>query len=178
MIAFLDVYYGDAGARSACVLAANWQSQTAESTHFVDIESVEPYESGQFYRRELPCLLSVLASLPTLPDVIVIDGYVWLPDGRGKGLGAHLYEALESKVPVVGVAKTEFVGAQSSPMVVPIRRGDSSKPLFVTALGVAVEAAASLVQQMAGPHRIPNLIKIADQLSRSEGAGRVGNANA
>ena len=39
--------------------------------------------------------------LPALPAVIVVDGYVWLPDGR-PGLGAHLYESLARCAAVVG----------------------------------------------------------------------------
>jgi deoxyribonuclease V len=35
---------------------------------------VAPYRSGQFYHRELPCILAILKSLSELPQVIIIDG--------------------------------------------------------------------------------------------------------
>ena len=166
-IAILDVYYLQAGARSACVLAESWQAEQPLSTHAVDIPAVEDYEPGQFYRRELPCLLAVLGILPVPPDVIVVDGYVWLPEGAKKGLGAHLHVALDARVPVIGVAKTAFAGDESSPRVAQILRGDSAKPLFVTAAGVEIAKAAEWIRGMAGPYRIPALLTLADQLSRN-----------
>ena len=73
--------------------------------------------TGEFYRRELPCLLAVLQNIPK-PDVIVIDGYVWLGSGHS-GLGAHLYDALNQTGAVVGVAKSRFHSADAvaSPVV-------------------------------------------------------------
>ncbi len=66
-IAFLDVLYKDAEARAACALTESWEAESPVSTYVQDIETVEPYEPGNFYRRELPCLLSVLRLLPALP---------------------------------------------------------------------------------------------------------------
>lgn len=42
---------------------------------------IAPYQPGEFYRRELPCLLAVLACGP-VAEVIVVDGYVWLGPER------------------------------------------------------------------------------------------------
>lgn len=81
-VAFLDVHYQAAGARAACVVADTWEADAPTSVLVSDIEAVEAYEPGSFYRRKLPCLLSVLRLLPSLPDVIVVDGYVWLPPAR------------------------------------------------------------------------------------------------
>ena len=87
MIACVDVDYRDVGAVAACVCFQSWSDATSTSETVVQIRDVAPYQSGQFYRRELPCLLAVLKSLSELPQVIVIDGYVWLGD-RQPGLGA------------------------------------------------------------------------------------------
>lgn len=165
-IAFLDVGYKGTEARAACVLAESWESDAPDSIYVQDINSVAPYEPGQFFRRELPCLLSVLRLLPALPEIIVVDGYVWLSVGRA-GLGAHLYEALGRRVPVVGVAKTAFVGARSCDIVAKVLRGRSRKPLFVSAAGITLDAATQGVRRLAGKHRIPEMIRIADRLSRS-----------
>jgi deoxyribonuclease V len=73
-----------------------------------------------------------------------------------------LHEALGGAVPVVGVAKTRFASAAAVDVV----RGDSQKPLFVTAAGVDVEWAAEQVKRMHGPYRIPTLLKRVDQLCR------------
>jgi deoxyribonuclease V len=132
------------------------------------IENVEPYKSGSFYRRELPCLMSVLRLLPEPPDVVVVDGYVWLPPMERPGLGAHLYEALGRGTPVVGIAKSSLAGAETCAFVVPVLRGTSKRALYVTAAGIEVEAAAQHVRAMAGKGRIPELARIADHLSRGE----------
>jgi deoxyribonuclease V len=166
-IAILDVDYRGTGARAACVVAADWTSEAPSATFVCDIESVHDYEPGAFYRRELPCLLQVLGLLPAMPDVVVIDGYVWLSDEPRPGLGAHLYQALGSSVPVAGVAKTAFHGADACPLVMQVHRGSSQKPLFVTSVGVEPDLAGSWVKGMAGPHRIPTLLTATDQLSRS-----------
>lgn len=166
-IAFLDVQYLAAGARAACVVAQAWSSPAPLSTHLADIDAVQDYEPGAFYRRELPCLLRVLSLLSSPADVLVVDGYVWLPDESTPGLGAHLYEATGRRTPVVGVAKTAYRDAMSAPTVAKVLRGDSARPLFVTAVGLDLEAAVACVRTMAGDHRVPLLIAAVDRLARS-----------
>jgi deoxyribonuclease V len=162
MIACVDVDYRDAGAVAACVCFEHWDDGTPVLESAIEIADVEPYESGQFYRRELPCILAVLQSLPTLPQIVIIDGYVWLGEQR-RGLGAHLYEALDERASIIGVAKTRFVGAEPLALVT---RGGSRTPLYVTAAGMDVAEAASHIRAMHGSHRIPTMLKRADQLSR------------
>ena len=121
------------------------------------------YEPGSLYKRELPLILALLNSLSSRPSILVIDGYVQL-DGEGrKGLGAHLYDALRCEVPVIGVAKNTFMG---SPHAVAVHRGESGRPLYVTAAGVAQAQAAEQVRSMAGAHRHPTLLKLVDRLCR------------
>jgi deoxyribonuclease V len=162
MIACVDVDYREAGAIAACVCFQSWSDDTPASESVIPISDVEPYQSGQFYRRELPGVLAVLKSLPDLPQVIVLDGYVWLGD-RQPGLGAHLYEALGRRVAVIGVAKTRFARAEPTAEVL---RGRSRSPLYVTAAGIGVAEAAGHIRAMHGPYRIPTLLKRVDQLSR------------
>ncbi|MGZ4991139.1 MAG: endonuclease V [Methylobacter sp.] len=166
-IVFVDVDYKATGARAACVVTDSWEDQTPHSTYVRDIDAVAPYEPGDFYRRELPCILSVLRLLPALPETVVVDGYVWLSSVDRPGLGARLYEALGRGAPVVGIAKTVFKGAESSTDVVRVLRGTSRKPLFVTAVGIEPEVAAQCVRRMAGKHRIPEMVRLTDCLSRS-----------
>lgn len=163
MIACVDVDYRASGAVAACVLFREWSDGTAARETVVPIATVEEYEPGKFYRRELPCLLSVLEAAGGAPDVVVVDGYVWLADEREPGLGAHLHEALGGRSAVVGVAKTRFMRATLAHEVL---RGTSRHPLFVTAAGMDADEAARHVGQMHGPHRIPTLLKRVDQLCR------------
>ncbi|MGR8941706.1 MAG: endonuclease V [Gammaproteobacteria bacterium] len=166
-IAFIDVDYSGTGARAACVLIESWEAESPTSTYVQDIEAVEPYEPGSFYRRELPCILSVLRMLPSLPQTVVVDGYVWLSSGERPGLGARLYEALGRNTAVVGIAKSAFQDVGSCACVVRVLRGASRNPLFVTAAGLEPDVAAECVRRMAGKHRIPEIVRITDRLSRS-----------
>ena len=75
-------------------------------------------------------------------------------ESRNPGLGAHLHEALGGGVPVIGVAKTSFMGSAFAEVV---RRNGSASPLFVTAAGVEPAVAAGWISQMSGPHRLPTL---------------------
>jgi deoxyribonuclease V len=162
MIACVDVDYRDVGAVAACVCIGKWGDGTSVLESVIEISYVEPYEPGQFYRRELPCILAVLKSFPHSPQVVIIDGYVWLGEHR-PGLGAHLHEALDKQVPVIGVAKTHFVGAEPVALVT---RGRSRTPLYITAAGIDVADAASKIKAMHGPYRIPTMLKRVDKLSR------------
>jgi deoxyribonuclease V len=163
MLACLDVDYREDRAVAACVLFRDWTDSSSAAEVVRTIERMEPYVPGQFFKRELPCLLAVLQSVPEPLDTVVIDGYVWLTAERKPGLGGHLYEALGKTTPVIGVAKTNFAGAPARAVL----RGNSTRPLFVTAAGLDLDEAARKVQQLHGPFRLPMLLKRVDQLCRA-----------
>ncbi len=159
MIAVFDVDYRDKQAQCACLLIDNWQA-TAYKAYKVVIDNIADYESGSFYKRELPCLLQTIAQISEPIDCIVVDSYVTL--GDKKGLGAYLYEELPSKIPIIGVAKTKFLSAND----VELLRGESVKPLYITSLGIEQQEAKSLIEQMAGEYRLPFILKEADRICR------------
>ena len=72
----------------------------------------------------------------------------------------------EYGVPVIGVAKTAFRPATHA---VPVLRGGSARPLYVTAAGLPLASAADLVRRMAGRYRLPDALRRADALSRQGG---------
>lgn len=164
MILATDTFYNEILARTAGVLFRNWTDTEPASTHVLrHEEKPAAYEPGSFYLRELPFILAFLKSLVAKPSVLVIDGYVHL-DGRGrKGLGAHLFDALGKKTPVIGVAKRPFAGSGHTEAVY---RGGSKRPLFVTTAGLPLKQAAAAIDSMSGGHRQPTLLKLADRLSR------------
>lgn len=164
VIAIVDVDYRDDHAVAACVLAHDWTDSQPYAELVETIADVKPYVPGQFYRRELPCLLAVLWKIPD-PDVVVIDGYVWLGPNQ-PGLGAHLHDAMNQIPAVIGVAKTRFRSADA--VATPIRRGKSKTPLWITSAGVDPQTAADAIRSMHGAHRIPTLIKRADRLCRGK----------
>ncbi len=164
MILCLDVQYAPDAADVAAVGFVDW-TQAHSTLEFVEHsgEPPAPYEPGQFYKRELPLLLQAIhrAEQRQPVAIVLIDGHVWLrPDQPG--MGAHLHHALQARVVVIGVAKTAYRDGIAQP----VRRGGSDKPLYVTAAGIHPDQAAACIQRMHGEHRIPTLIKRADQLAR------------
>ncbi|MBP2617634.1 endonuclease V [Chryseobacterium jejuense] len=165
MIYAFDTYYYEDYANTVCIAFEDWTSDR-EVEIFTEQTSISSgYESGAFYKRELPCILSLLNKIVVKEeDIIIVDGYVTLDNDGKIGLGGHLYEALHEKYPVIGIAKNEFTTPDSQRRNV--LRGDSKTPLFVTAKGIDVDYVKANVEQMHGPYRIPTLLKKLDQLSR------------
>lgn len=163
MIACIDVGYSESDARAACVVIKAWRDSRPTAEHVAIIRDVKEYEPGEFFRRELPCINAVLDKLEQSLTCIVVDGYVWLDEDDRPGLGAHLYESLDRKVPIIGVAKNRFKETEHA---TEIRRGTSARPLFVTAVGLPIAQAVVNIGNMHGPHRLPTILKRVDQLSR------------
>lgn len=165
MLIALDVHYRTAPSTAvvACVGFGAWEDAEPALERRLETQVAGEYQPGRFYQRELPALLAMLETLPDRPEVIVLDGFVWLGDHAHPGLGGHLYRALGDSLAVVGVAKNPYAGAG------PLReilRGNSEKPLFVSSAGFDLEEAAQRVRSMHGPHRIPTLLRRVDQVSR------------
>lgn len=161
LIAALDVDYRDNIAVAAGVWFRGWSADSSVDEVVDVIRDVAEYEPGQFFRHELPCLYQVLLRAP-MPQVVIVDGYVWLGEGR-PGLGAHLHKCLDRGSVVIGVAKTKFASASA----IPVCRGASRSPLYVTAVGMDVEEAARCVAGMHGEFRLPTMLKRVDQLART-----------
>lgn len=166
-LAAVDVGYpAQGGAIAALVMSNDPRFETITAEHVVEIATVQPYQPGAFYVRELPALRAVLAVSGPV-DLLIVDGYVNLdPSGR-PGLGSHAHAVFG--VPVVGVAKSVFRPATHA---VPILRGSSTRPLYITAAGLDVTTAADLVRNLAGPFRLPDALRRVDQLARAHGAPR------
>ncbi len=162
LIACLDVDYRPSHAAAAAVAFVGYEAPSSVEEVTVRVDEVAPYEPGAFYKRELPCLLAALAALRRAPEVVIVDGYVWLGEGA-PGLGKHLFDALARATPVIGVAKTSFRGSPHAEIVL---RGASQTPLYVTAEGVPARDAALHVRSMSGPNRIPTLLRRVDTLCR------------
>ena len=155
-------YLDDGGARAAMAAYHDRRFSQVAATRTAIVPTVDPYRPGEFYRRELPPLRAVIPPARELA-LVVVDGYVDLdPDGR-PGLGAHVQA--EFGVPVIGVAKTAF---RTATHAAPVLRGQSARPLYVTAAGMAIADAAVLVAEMAGRFRLPDALTTVDRLARSD----------
>ncbi len=106
----LDVGYRGQGALGAAIVFDEPSTADVVEQRTVQIDVVGDYISGQFYRKELDCLLKVLDQLSAVPQIIIIDGYVTLAE-QAPGLGLHLWAALDQQCQIIGVAKSAFRGA-------------------------------------------------------------------
>ena len=165
MIACLDVHYFRDKANAAAIVFYYWDSCESISQYTATIPLSADYEPGRFYLRELQPLLAVIQKIPQPIDVYVIDGYCHLSSVLAPGLGAYLKASLDSEASIVGVAKNRY---RNTNHAVELQRGRSTRPLFVTAIGIANELAAQRVSSMAGEFRIPTLLKTVDHLSRTQ----------
>ncbi|NLJ56023.1 MAG: endonuclease V [Firmicutes bacterium] len=163
-IACFDVYYFKDYAQACSIVFQIAPSEKIISKYCTVVKTFDAYMPGEFYKRELPCLLQVYARVKEKINIIIIDGYVLLGDGR-KGLGAYFYEALDKKIPVIGVAKTYFHSCVSC---IKVYRGKSTKPLYVSSMGIDLCFSAKLIGNLQGKHRIPEVLKAVDRLSREK----------
>jgi deoxyribonuclease V len=156
-----DVHYRSlGGARAAAVVAAEATFARVLGERTAVVPEVKTYRPGEFYQRELPPLRAVLKGLAGL-GLLVIDGYADLDPAGRPGLGAHAHR--EFAVPVIGVAKSAF---RTATHAIPVLRGTSARPLFVTAAGMPQADAAELVRLMTGRFRVPDALRRADELAR------------
>lgn len=163
MILAIDVDYRGTQACVAAIEFQDWADEIESGSYLSYIENIAEYVPGEFYRRELPCILKVIEEHNLSPEIIVIDGYVWLDGESAPGLGARLYEALDHKVPIIGVAKKCF---KDISMEHELFRGVSKKPLYVTSVGIDFKVAKQNIENMNGNSRLPVLLKKVDRLCR------------
>lgn len=166
MLLAVDVYYIEDKAKAVGVLF-NWDDKQPAKIITEHFTGVEEYIPGEFYRRELPCILKLLqqVDLATL-EAIIVDGYVYVSNDGDFGLGGKLYGALDKVVPIIGVAKTSFMANKET--VIEVRRGESDNPLYVSAIGTDLDEAAANIKAMKGLYRMPSILKLMDSETKKE----------
>lgn len=164
MILAIDVYYLERTAKAVGVLF-DWDDSEPRQFIEVEVDGVEDYLPGQFYKRELPCLLKVIDRVDAASlEAIVVDGHVYVNETT-YGLGGKLYEALGRSIPVIGVGKNAFHANSST--VRQVFRGGSSKPLYVSAIGTDADSAADRITNMYGKYRFPDILKQLDTRTKT-----------
>lgn len=165
MILAFDTYYFENKAKTIGIQFDKWSDPVISSVYEETLNNIEEYISGEFYKRELPCIYSLLKQIDLSHcEAIIIDGFVILDDNGKFGLGAFLYEKLNNKTPIIGVAKNDF--SKIIDCKRKVYRGESKKPLFITSKGIDIDYAAGLIKNMSGKYRIPDLLKKVDSLGR------------
>ncbi len=165
MIIAVDVYYEENRAKSVGVIFQRWEDSKPLEVITSYTEIPHEYETGFFYKRELPCIQELL-KLTDINQVhtLVVDGYVYLDNEQKPGLGHYVYTNYLGEIPVIGVAKNAFHNNEA--LVRKIYRGSSSKPLYITAVGMELEIAAEHIQSMYGEYRFPHLLKLLDKQTK------------
>ena len=167
MILAIDVHYREEFAKAVSIEFENWNDKSPTKINESFIRNVEEYISGEFYKRELPCIIKILEKTNTKKlDIIIIDGFVVLDDTGKAGLGKYLYETLNREIPIIGVAKRGFVNNEKN--VLKIKRGKSEKPLYITSIGFDLNEAATKIKNMTGEFRIPDLLRILDRKTKEK----------
>jgi len=166
MVLAIDVHYKDTYAKVVGVLF-QWEDSVPVEVITTTINTVDDYIPGEFYKRELPCILKLLEQV-TLKELeaIIVDGHVYVDNENSYGLGGYLYEALDEKVPVIGVAKNRF--AKANKTYAEVYRGTSRKPLCVSTINYKQEKAIKLIENMNGVYRMPTLLQLMDSITKEK----------
>ena len=82
VIACFDVDYKGDKAHIGGVLIRKWTDEKPFREYGKVINDIADYVPGQFYKRELPCIIQLLDEIIEPIDLIVVDGYVWLTDEK------------------------------------------------------------------------------------------------
>lgn len=160
----IDVYYYENKAQVAGVLFDNWESEEPIKVITTTFDNVAGYKAGRFYERELPCIMELLKLIDINSiDTIIVDGYVYLENMNSPGLGLHLYNILERKCHIIGVAKTYY----HNNIGVKVLRGKSKAPLYITSIGIEPKEAGKHIENMFGNYRMPKLLKLLDQKTKN-----------
>ncbi|MTI31279.1 endonuclease V [Xanthovirga aplysinae] len=167
MIVAFDVQYYDDYAKAIGLGFDNWRDSKPKLILAQKIYGVKEYVSGEFYKRELPCILTLLKKFDLENiELIIIDGYVQLNKDGKLGLGGYLYKALNGKIPVIGIAKSSFYSAKG--IIKELIRGQSKKPLYISSIGIESVKACKLIKSMSGDYRIPTLLQILDSKTKEK----------
>lgn len=165
MILAVDVHYEGSTAIVAGIAFNSWLDSKPEISYKSSVKDVLEYNSGAFYKREMPCILALLEEHKLVPNTIVIDGHVYLDDSKKPGLGKYLYDHFQGSLNVVGVAKKGFIGLGDDHKVL---RGNSQKPLYITSAGLDLLKVKRDIINMHGEYRIPTILKLADSMCRGK----------
>jgi deoxyribonuclease V len=164
VILAIDVYYEE-NIGTVVGVVFEWYDEKPKEILTEKILDVAEYIPGEFYRRELPCIIKILekVNLDNF-EAIIVDGHVYIDNEENLGLGGKLYEVLEKRIPVIGVAKNQFFSNKK--MICEVYRGESNKPLYVSSIGIDLDYAVENIKKMKGSFRIPDILKQLDSLTK------------
>jgi deoxyribonuclease V len=141
-----------------------------------------PYVPGLLSFREAPVVLAALRKLHTPPDVVLYDGNGFAHPRR---FGSACHIGVITHLPTIGCAKNRLIGIHAEPghrrasstllvhdgQVIGhvLRTQDGVRPVYVS-IGHRMDlvTAERIVLQCAPQYRLPEPLRLADQLARRE----------
>jgi deoxyribonuclease V len=164
MILAIDVHYRENEAKAVGVLF-NWEDIQPLNIIVEYLLNINEYKPGEFYKRELPCLLKIIEKVNINEiEVIIIDGYIYTDSQGSFGLGGKLWEVLNKQIPIIGVAKLPFFSNKET--VSEIFRGESKKPLYISTIDYPIDKAVENLKKMSGEYRLPTILKQMDTITK------------
>lgn len=162
-------YYSDTLALTVGVLFNRWTDDEPAEIISSICTSFSSYIPGEFYKRELPCILDLLGKVDLDKiETIIVDGFLRLRfnDGTEKdGLGKKLFDYLNIPgLKIIGLAKSDF--CRTDEISASLLRGSAVNPLWVQGIGLPDSVAAGNIKMMSGESRIPRLLKILDKKTK------------
>lgn len=159
-------YYSDTLAFTVGVLFDRWTDDEPAEIISSICTKFSSYIPGEFYKRELPCVLGLLEKVDMDKiETIIVDGFLRLRfnDGTEKdGLGKKLFDSLNMPgLKIIGLAKSDF--CRTGEISASLLRGSAVNPLWVQGIGLPDNVAAGNIKMMSGKSRIPKLLKILDK---------------
>lgn len=139
-----------------------------------------PYVPGLLAFREAKTIIDALKKLKISPDVILVDGQ-GIAHPEGIGIASHI--GVVMNIPTVGCAKSRLVGDYVEPgpakgdwsylyyrgaeVGAVLRTRSKVKPLFISPGHLTdIESAVEIVMRCVSGYRIPEPLRMADQLSK------------
>ena len=167
MLLALDVHYKDDGSAKSVGILFNWKDIQPKEILVAYLEETDEYIPGEFYKRELPCLLKIIEKINLNElEAIIVDGYVYIDNEKRFGLGGYLWQTLNEQIPIIGLAKNFYHG--NTKTTKSIYRGKSKKPLYISSVGLELDTASDFITQMPGEFRIPDLLKKLDTITKEK----------
>jgi deoxyribonuclease V len=72
----------------------------------------------------------------------------------------------EKRIPVIGVAKTSFF--KNKDTVRELKRGISNSPLYISSIGMELDASVSFIKNMKGDYRMPDILTLLDKRTKED----------
>jgi len=183
-VAGVDVGFEDGDTARAAIVVLDYPSLEPVDYALARLRVDFPYVPGLLSFRECPVILSALAQLRVMPDVLLCDGH-GIAHPRRLGIASHL--GVLTGLPTVGVAKKRLTGRHGE---VPAGRGEwtplrdregdilgavlrtrpGTKPLIISpGHRTDLDTALELVMACTTRYRLPETTRWADGLASNRG---------